>query len=28
VFVSNGASADDADPHASYCDMLARAIRL
>ena len=27
VFVSDGAGADDADPHASYCDMARRAIR-
>jgi hypothetical protein len=25
VFVSDGSGADDADPHASYCDM-ARAL--
>ena len=28
VFVSDGSGADDADPHANYCDMARRAIRL
>jgi hypothetical protein len=28
VFVSDGAGADDADPHASYCDMRGARFRL
>ena len=28
MLVSNSAGSDDADPHASYCDMARRAIRL